>query len=83
MGKTATLTIHNHLSALRKGKGITQEALAQAVGVTRVTMNYVENGTYLPSLELAFKLAMFFQCRIEDIFYMEDKNYEKNSKLAA
>lgn len=71
MGKPPTLAIRNHMSELRKRAGITQEALAISVGVTRVTVNYVESGTYLPSLELAFKLSMFFNCSIEDIFYVE------------
>ncbi|MDD4004343.1 MAG: helix-turn-helix transcriptional regulator [Elusimicrobiaceae bacterium] len=74
MGKPSTLKIHNNLSGLRKAKNITQEELATAVGVTRATMNYVENSTYLPSLELAFKLGMFFKMRIEDIFYCEGEN---------
>ena len=74
MGKPPTLKITNILLKLRKDKGITQEEAAQAVGVTRVTMNYVENGVYLPSLDLAFKIAKFFNLSIEEIFHVEGKN---------
>ncbi|WP_431357881.1 helix-turn-helix transcriptional regulator [Halobaculum rarum] len=38
------------------------------VGVTRQTINSIERGRYDPSLELAFTLAEFFECRIEDLF---------------
>ena len=71
MGKNPTLAIANDLKDLRAKKGITQEYLAKAVGVTRVTINYIENGEYRPSLELAFLLARFFGKTIEDIFHIE------------
>ncbi|MBI3288766.1 MAG: helix-turn-helix transcriptional regulator [Elusimicrobia bacterium] len=61
----------NALKELRAKRSLTQEDLANAVGVTRVTINYIENGEYRPSLELAFLLARFFDKRIEDIFYIE------------
>jgi len=71
MGKSPTLSIVNNLKELRAQRGITQEELAQAVGVTRVTINYIENGEYRPSLELALLLAGFFGKRVEDIFRVE------------
>ena len=74
MGKPPTLKITNILLKLRKDKGITQEEAAQAVGVTRVTMNYLEYGVYLPSLDLAFIIAKFFNLSIEEIFHVEGKN---------
>ena len=49
-------------------KGITQEDLAQALGVSRQTINAIEKGKYNPSLELAFKLASYFETTIEEIF---------------
>lgn len=70
MGKNPTLRIVNDLKKLRAERNLTQEELAQAVGVTRVTINYIENGEYRPSLELAFLLAGFFKKRIEDIFHV-------------
>ena len=64
--------IKNRVRELRTEAGLTQEALAQKVGVTRVTINCLENGVYLPSIELAFRLARFFQRPIEDIFRLEE-----------
>lgn len=71
MGKNPTIAIANDLKNLRAKKDLTQEDLAKAVGVTRVTINYIENGEYRPSLELAFLLAKFFGKTIEGIFHIE------------
>lgn len=71
MGKNPTLAISNDLKDLRAKRNLTQEDLAKAVGVTRVTISYIENGEYRPSLELAFLLAQFFGKSIEDIFHIE------------
>ena len=51
---------------------LTQESLAEKVGVTRQTIHAIEKGKYDPSLELAFKLARLFDTLIEDIFLYED-----------
>lgn len=61
----------NNLKVWRATKDITQQELAREVGVTRQTINAIEKGKYDPSLELAFKLANHFNCRIEDIFTYE------------
>jgi putative transcriptional regulator len=58
---------------LRARAGLTQEQLAEKVGVTRVTINCLENGVYAPSLELALRLAKFFRAPVEDIFRLEEK----------
>ena len=50
----------NRLEALRKEKGIRQEDLAQALGVSRQTVISLEKGKYNPSLSLAFRLARYF-----------------------
>ena len=71
MGKNPTIAIANNLKDLRAKQNLTQEDLAKAVGVTRVTINYIENGEYRPSLELAFLLAKFFRKSIEEIFRVE------------
>ncbi len=71
MGKNPTIAIVNNLKDLRAKQNLTQEELANAVGVTRVTINYIENGEYRPSLELAFLLAHFFRKTIEEIFRIE------------
>ena len=61
----------NIISQLRKENKITQEELASEVGVTRQTITSIENGKYIASLPLAFKIAEFFEMKIEDIFTME------------
>lgn len=62
----------NIILRLRKEKKMTQEELANEVGVTRQTIISVETGKYIASLPLAFKIAKYFNLRIEDIFYMEE-----------
>ncbi len=61
----------NKLEQLRKERGIKQEELAEILGVTRQTIGSLENGRYNPSILLAYKIAHYFQCRIEDIFIYE------------
>ena len=52
----------------RERAGLSQGDLATAVGVSRQTINAIERNRYDPSLELAFKLAAYFDCRIEVLF---------------
>ncbi|AHG02384.1 DNA-binding protein (plasmid) [Halostagnicola larsenii XH-48] len=56
------------LRTYREEAGLSQGALADRVGVTRQTINAIERDRYDPSLELAFKLARYFETRIEDLF---------------
>lgn len=63
----------NHLEELRKQRGIRQEDLAQALGVSRQTVISLEKGKYNPSLSLAFKLSRYFNLSIEDIFDDSDE----------
>ena len=65
-------TIKNRVRDLRAKAELTQEALAAKVGVTRVTINCLENGVYLPSIELALRLARFFRKPVEEIFELEE-----------
>ncbi|MFQ5888066.1 MAG: helix-turn-helix transcriptional regulator [Candidatus Hydrothermarchaeales archaeon] len=58
----------NDLKIQRVIKDMTQEALAQNVGVTRQTINAIEKGKYNPSLGLAFKLSRLFDLKIEELF---------------
>jgi len=60
--------MENELKVYRAKHDLTQEDLAKEVGVTRQTINALEAERYDPSLELAFKLAIHFDCSIEDIF---------------
>ncbi|MDY3006482.1 helix-turn-helix transcriptional regulator [Anaerococcus porci] len=67
----------NRLEEVRKEKGITQEELARALEVSRQTVGSLENGRYNPSIILAFKIASYFNLKIEEIFIYEEKDYEK------
>ncbi len=58
----------NKLKVQRVIKDMTQEDLAHTLGVTRQTINAIEKGKYNPSLDLAFKLAMLFDMKIEELF---------------
>jgi len=60
--------MNNELRARREQAGLSQAELADAVGVTRQTINAIERDRYDPSLELAFELAAFFDVHIEDVF---------------
>lgn len=63
----------NHLEEIRKERGIKQEELAAALEVSRQTIGSLENERYNPSIVLAFKLARYFDMRIEDIFIYEEE----------
>ena len=60
--------MHNDLTVRRENEGISQGQLANAVDVTRQTINAIERDRYDPSLDLAFALAAHFDCLIEDLF---------------
>lgn len=63
----------NRLEELRKQKGIKQEDLANELEVSRQTIGSLENGRYNPSIQLAFKIARYFNTTIEDIFIYEEE----------
>jgi len=60
--------MENELKVFRAKADVTQGELADEVGVSRQTINAIERGRYDPSLELAFELARYFDCRIEELF---------------
>ena len=62
----------NRISELRKARNMTQQDLADLLGVTRQTIISLEGGRYNPSILLAFKLARAFDLHIEDIFIYEE-----------
>ena len=62
----------NKIKEFRKNKDITQDELANAVGVTRQTIISLENEKYNASLQLAHKIAVYFGLTIEDIFIFEE-----------
>jgi putative transcriptional regulator len=63
--------LHNRLPVLRAERNLTRQELAEAIGVNYQTIGYLERGDYSPSLELAFRLAEFFDLPIEAIFARE------------
>lgn len=71
MGKAR---IHNTIRKLRfEHDEMTQQALADKVGVTRQTIIALENAKYSPSLELAFRIARVFNVPLEDVFRFEEE----------
>jgi putative transcriptional regulator len=64
--------MNNRVKELRKGKGLTQEDLAEIIGVSRQTVNAIEKQKFDPSLNTAFKMAKLFELPIESIFLSED-----------
>lgn len=63
--------MNNILPTCREERDLSQQALGERVGVSRQTINAIERERYDPSLELAFRLAEFFDCCIEDLFSPE------------
>lgn len=62
----------NNIKDLRKGLKLTQEDIAKETGVTRQTINAIENNKYSPTLELAMQLAKIFKKPVEEIFQLDD-----------
>ena len=65
------MELGNHLKKLRFENGnISQQSLANAVGVTRLTIHSIENGKFNPSTLLALKIARYFDRSLEEVFYL-------------
>lgn len=63
--------VKNEVQKIRTGAEITQEILAQKVGVSRQTIVAIEKGNYVPSVLLALKIAKLFKKPVEEIFYIQ------------
>lgn len=63
----------NKIKVFRAMHNLTQEQLAEKIGVSRQTVIAIESDKYLPSLGLAFKIARLFKATIEEIFTYEEK----------
>ena len=63
----------NRIEELRNGKGVRQEELAKAMGVSRQTISSLENGRYNPSITLAYRIAKYFDRTIEEVFIFEEE----------
>lgn len=65
--------VRNRVKELRMEHGWTQQELAEAVGVSRQSINSIERERYVPSLPLALMFARVFRCSTDEIFHLEDE----------
>lgn len=65
------MDVTNRVKEMRADRGWTQQQLADAVGVSRQSINSIERNRYVPSLVLALTFAKVFECPMEDIFKLE------------
>ena len=62
----------NRIREARDAQGLTQAELAERIGVSRKTVNTVENGVFIPSTVVALKLAGALGCAVEELFFLAD-----------
>lgn len=74
------MKIHNRIAVLRAERGLSRRELAEALGVNVQTIGYLERGDFNPSLELALKIAAYFEAPVEMVFSLEP--FELLSKQA-
>jgi len=72
-------SLRNKLKVYRAMRDLTQEQLADKIGVSRQTVIAIESDKYLPSLKLAFKIAKLFKVKIEEVFAYDQKEDENES----
>lgn len=65
----------NQIKDFRVERGLTQDELAQAVGVSRQSIISIERGRYTPSLYLALRIAQFFQCSTDELFELNKEDH--------
>ena len=64
----------NRIRVARAELRMTQQQLAEAIGVSRQTINAIESGKFVPSTVLALKMAQIFEKPVEEIFMLEDED---------
>lgn len=64
--------IITNLKSVRESRGMTQQELADRIGMRRETILHLENNRYNPSLEMALKIAQVFDLRLEELFQLKD-----------
>ena len=64
--------IFTNLKSVRESRGMTQQELADCIGMRRETILHLENNRYNPSLEMALKIAQVFDLRVEELFQLKD-----------
>lgn len=67
--------VSNQIRNSRQARGLTQDDLAQAVGVSRQSINAIERGRYTPSLALALRFAVFFGCSTDELFQLKEEDH--------
>lgn len=67
--------VFNRIREYRLERALTQDDLAQAVGVSRQSINAIERGRYTPSLPLALRFARFFQCPTDELFRLKEDEH--------
>jgi putative transcriptional regulator len=65
--------MRNRVREQRNQRELSQAELAAVLGVSRQTVISIENGRYLPSLPLAFRIARFFDLSVDKMFYLDDE----------
>jgi putative transcriptional regulator len=70
------------IKEFRTARGMTQEELANKVGVRRETMVFLEKGKYNPSLRLAFRTAQMLQATLEELFSFADEDWSASARRA-
>ena len=65
--------LRNKIKEQRALKNMTQDELAVKIGVTRKTVNTIENGKFIPSTIIAIKMARFFGIKVEELFALIEK----------
>lgn len=66
------VSITNNLKVQRAKANITQKKLAEEVGVARQTIHSIENGKFTPSVELALRIARYFEVGVDDLFVLKE-----------
>lgn len=66
----------NKVKVFRAEHSITQQALAKEIGVSRQTIIAIESGKYVPSTQLALKIAAVFKISVEDLFQLENQDWK-------
>ena len=67
------MDVRNNVKLYRVKLGINQQQLGTLVQVSRQTISLIERGDYNPSISLVLKLTKVFECKVEDLFYLEEQ----------
>ena len=74
LSKGAIMKVGNSLRVWRAKKGVSQQQLADSVGLSRQTVNSIERGKFVPSVLTAMKLARYFDTSVDELFFMVEED---------